>query len=164
MIFHKSDPVQHVFYPSGTQKAMFGYYNDNSYNLYKSYKDSQNEWRTARIRFRMMMLDDDGSKVFRIQTYETITSSKKNLNIFEGCPNTKFKFTSDGLVMQQISHPLPYGNPLENAKNGHYNKETAVAIWKELVSSGWSDCFEFAEKDINFIYSIINYVKQKKPE
>ena len=147
-------------------KAMFGYYNDNSYNLYKSYKDSQNEWGIARIRFRMMMLDDDGSKVFRIQTYETTTSSnsKKNLNIFDGCPNTKFKFASDGLVMQQISHPLPYGNPLENAKNGQYNKETAVAIWKELVSSGWYDGFEYAEKNIKFIYSIIDYVNQKKPE
>ena len=107
-----------------------------SYNLYKAYEDERSGWQVARIRFQEEL--NDSVLGFFVRTYmDKFNNEEKTFNIFDGCPNTGFMFASDGPAMQHVAHPMMS----ENAMDGYYNKETAVAIWKELAAAGWSDCF-----------------------
>tara|TARA_R100000008_G_C3516113_1_gene131402 strand:+ start:323 stop:709 length:387 start_codon:yes stop_codon:yes gene_type:complete len=108
-----------------------------SHNLYKAYEDPRSGWQVARIRFQEEMRDD-ASLGFFVRSYmDKFNNEEKTFNIFDGCPNTGVRFAVGGAAMQHVSHPMLS----ENAMDGYYNKETAVAIWKELVSAGFSDCF-----------------------
>ena len=129
-----------------------------SHNLYKAFDDPRFGWQVARIRFQEEMRDD-GSLGFFIRSYKSKTRSisaqlckgEKNLNIFDGCPNTKFKFASDGPAMQSMEH---WTLMLENALDGFYNKETAVAVWKELVAAGFTDCFSTVCNEVDEKYRV----------
>ena len=120
-----------------------------SHNLYKAYEDPRSGWQVARIRFQEEMGAD--SQHFFVRTYmDKFNNEEKTFNIFDGCPNTAFKFASDGPAMQHVSHPMMS----ENAMDGYYNKETAVAIWKELVSAGFSDCFSTVCNEVDEKYKV----------
>ncbi len=120
-----------------------------SHNLYKAYEDPRSGWQVARIRFQEEMGAD--SLHFFIRTYmDKFNNEEKTFNIFDGCPNTAFKHASDGPAMQHVSHPMLS----ENAIDGYYNKETAVAIWKELVSAGFSDCFSTVCNEVDEKYKV----------
>jgi hypothetical protein len=120
-----------------------------SHNLYKAYEDPRSGWQVARIRFQEEMGAD--SLHFFIRTYmDKFNNEEKTFNIFDGCPNTAFKHASDGPAMQHVSHPMMS----ENAMDGYYNKETAVAIWKELVSAGFSDCFSTVCNEVDEKYKV----------
>ena len=121
-----------------------------SYNLYKAYEDPRSGWQVARIRFQEEM-PDQAPLSFFIRTYmDKFNNEEKTFNIFDGCPNTQFKFASDGPAMQHVSHPVNS----ENAMDGYYNKETAVAIWKELAAAGWSDCFSTVCNEVDEKYLV----------
>jgi hypothetical protein len=111
--------------------------NYTSYNLYKAYEDERSGWQVARIRFQEEM-KDDASLGFFLRTYmDRFNNEEKTYNIFDGCPNTRVRCAVGGKAMESVAHPMMS----ENAIDGYYNKETAVAIWKELVSAGFSDCY-----------------------
>ena len=120
-----------------------------SHNLYKAYEDPRSEWQVARIRFQ----DEFGadSLHFFVRTYmDKFNNEEKTFNIFDGCPNTGFKFASNGPAMQHVAHPMMS----ENAMDGYYNKETAVAIWKELAAAGFSDCFSTVCNQVDEKYRV----------
>ncbi len=121
-----------------------------SHNLYKAYEDPRSGWQVARFRFQEEN-SDDASVGFFIRTYmDKFNNEEKTFNIFDGCPNTAFKHASDGPAMQHVSHPMMS----ENAMDGYYNKETAVAIWKELAAAGWSDCFSTVCNEVDEKYKV----------
>ena len=72
----------------------------------------------------------------------------KTFNIFDGCPNTGVRFAAGGAAMESVAHPMNS----ENAMDGYYRKESAVAIWKELVSAGFSDCFSTVCNEVDEKY------------
>ena len=120
-----------------------------SYNLYKAYEDERSGWQVARIRFQEEL--NDSVLGFFVRTYmDKFNNEEKTFNIFDGCPNTGFKFASDGPAMQHVAHPMMS----ENAMDGYYNKEPAVAIWKELAAAGWSDCFSTVCNQVDEKYSV----------
>lgn len=120
-----------------------------SYNLYKAYEDERSGWQVARIRFQEEL--NDSVLGFFVRTYmDKFNNEEKTFNIFDGCPNTGFKFASDGPAMQHVAHPMMS----ENAMDGYYNKETAVAIWKELAAAGWSDCFSTVCNQVDEKYRV----------
>jgi len=79
---------------------------------------------------------------------DKFNNEEKTFNIFDGCPNTHFRFCADRPAMQSVAHPLMS----ENAMDGYYNKETAVAIWKELAAGGFSDCFSTVCEEVEQKY------------
>ena len=96
-----------------------------SHNLYKAYEDPRSGWQVARIRFQEEL--NDSVLGFFVRTYmDKFNNEEKTFNIFDGCPNTGVRFADGGAAMQHVSHPMMS----ENAMDGYYNKETAVAIWK----------------------------------
>ena len=118
-----------------------------SHNLYKAYEDPRSGWQVARIRFQEEF--NDSVLGFFIRTYmDKFNNEEKTFNIFDGCPNTQFKHATDGTAMQHVAHPMLS----ENAMDGYYNKETAVAIWKELAAAGWSDCFSTVCNEVDEKY------------
>ena len=118
-----------------------------SHNLYKAYEDPRSGWQVARIRFQEEMGVD--SQHFFVRTYmDKFNNEEKTFNIFDGCPNTGVRFAVGGAAMQHVSHPMLS----ENAMDGYYNKETAVAIWKELVAAGFSDCFSTVCNEVDEKY------------
>ena len=102
-----------------------------SHNLYKAYEEPRSGWQVARIRFQEEKIVHDGHGS-------------------DGCPNTGFMFASDGPAMQHVAHPMLS----ENAMDGYYNKETAVAIWKELAAAGFSDCFSTVCNQVDEKYRV----------
>ena len=124
--------------------------NYTSYNLYKAYEDERSGWQVARIRFQEEM-KDDASLGFFLRTYmDKFNNEEKTFNIFDGCPNTGVRFAVGGKAMESVAHPMMS----ENAMDGYYNKETAVAIWKELVSAGFSDCFSTVCNQVDEKYRV----------
>ena len=124
-----------------------------SHNLYKAYEDPRSGWQVARIRFQeeKIVHDGHGSHGFFIRTYmDKFNNEEKTFNIFDGCPNTGVRFAVDGAAMQHVSHPMLS----ENAMDGYYNKETAVAIWKELAAAGFSDCFSTVCNQVDEKYRV----------
>ena len=121
-----------------------------SHNLYKAYEDPRSGWQVARIRFQEEM-PDQAPLSFFIRTYmDKFNNEEKTFNIFDGCPNTQFKFASDGPAMESVAHPMNS----ENAMDGYYRKESAVAIWKELAAAGWSDCFSTVCNQVDEKYRV----------
>ena len=107
-----------------------------SHNLYKAYEDPRSGWQVARIRFQEEL--NDSVLGFFVRTYmDKFNNEEKTFNIFDGCPNTGVRFAVGGAAMESVAHPMNS----ENAMDGYYRKESAVAIWKELVAAGFSDCF-----------------------
>ena len=118
-----------------------------SHNLYKAYEDPRSGWQVARIRFQEEFGAD--SLHFFVRTYmDKFNNEEKTFNIFDGCPNTGVRFAVGGAAMQHVSHPMLS----ENAMDGYYNKETAVAIWKELAAAGFSDCFSTVCNEVDEKY------------
>lgn len=119
-----------------------------SHNLYKAYEDPRSGWQVARIRFQEEM-PDQAPHSFFIRTYmDKFNNEEKTFNIFDGCPNTGVRFAVGGAAMESVSHPVNS----ENAMDGYYNKDSAVAIWKELVSAGFSDCFSTVCNEVDEKY------------
>ena len=119
-----------------------------SYNLYKAYEDSRSGWQVARIRFQEKSLNDSGRGFF-VRTYmDKFNNEEKTFNIFDGCPNTGVRFAVGGAAMESVAHPMNS----ENAMDGYYRKESAVAIWKELVAAGFSDCFSTVCNEVDEKY------------
>jgi hypothetical protein len=119
-----------------------------SHNLYKAYEDPRSGWQVARIRFQEESIVH-GSLGFFVRTYmDKFNNEEKTFNIFDGCPNTGVRFAVGGAAMESVAHPMMS----ENAMDGYYNKESAVAIWKELVSAGFSDCFSTVCNEVDEKY------------
>ena len=119
-----------------------------SHNLYKAYEDPRSGWQVARIRFQEEMRDD-ASLGFFVRTYmDKFNNEEKTFNIFDGCPNTGVRFAVGGAAMESVAHPMNS----ENAMDGYYRKESAVAIWKELVAAGFSDCFSTVCNEVDEKY------------
>ena len=119
-----------------------------SHNLYKAYEDPRSGWQVARIRFQEEM-PDEAPLSFFVRTYmDKFNNEEKTFNIFDGCPNTGVRFAVGGAAMESVAHPMNS----ENAMDGYYRKESAVAIWKELVSAGFSDCFSTVCNEVDEKY------------
>ena len=119
-----------------------------SHNLYKAYEDPRSGWQVARIRFQEEMPDGSPNSFF-IRTYmDKFNNEEKTFNIFDGCPNTGVRFAVGGAAMESVAHPMNS----ENAMDGYYRKESAVAIWKELVAAGFSDCFSTVCNEVDEKY------------
>ena len=121
-----------------------------SYNLYKAYEDERSGWQVARFRFQEESLNDVGRGFF-VRTYmDKFNNEEKTFNIFDGCPNTGVRFAVGGAAMESVAHPMNS----ENAMDGYYRKESAVAIWKELVAAGFSDCFSTVCNEVDEKYRV----------